>query len=249
MSLARRLKGERIVALDGFVSAEDCALMREELNYAFWRPSAVHVRRANGALEDRLSLARISDSAHETWFSKPLRACVRRMERRIGERLGAPTDNFEPWQATRYARHGRFDAHFDSGHWSAEPAGERQTTLLVYLTTPSRGGGTWFPRLNREFAAKTGRLLIWDNLMETGETDREMLHAACPLTRGSKITLVTWVRERAVRTGATQPIASRPADPERRRSAIRGARSGAELRSSRRGQMEESPQCQARLRS
>lgn len=245
MGLTQRLTGERVVAIDGFVSAKDCALMLEELDYAFWRPSAVQVRRANGVVEDRLSLARLSDSADERWFSKPLLACVRRLERRIGERLSAPADHFEPWQATRYAKEGRFDAHFDSGHWSGEPAGERQTTVLVYLTTPRRGGGTSFPRLNRAFAAATGRLLIWDNLTEASDTDPEMLHAACPLTQGSKITLVTWIRERTVRTNAAAPVAN----SDRGRSAIRSAQSGAELRPFKRNQMEENPQCQAIERS
>lgn len=174
--------------------------MLEELNHTLWRPSAVVNKDANGALVNRNSEVRVSESAQEDWFSRELRSCLRKHERRLARWLGERVENFEYWQATRYAKGGHFDLHLDVGYWSDEPAGERRTTVLLFLDTPSRGGGTSFPRLDLDFKAQAGRVLIWNNLLSNGETDRSKLHCGKPLLRGSKTTLVSWIRQRPIRS-------------------------------------------------
>jgi prolyl 4-hydroxylase len=197
-----RLEEEQVVAIDRFVSAQDCGLMLDELNHTLWRPSAVVNKNAAGALVNRNSEVRVSESAQEDWFSAELLACLRKQERRLARWLGEGVENFEPWQATRYAKGGHFDLHLDVGYWSDEPAGERRTTVLLFLDTPSRGGGTSFPRLDLDFKAQAGRVLIWNNLLSNGEADRSKLHSGKPLLRGSKTTLVSWIRQRPVRSPA-----------------------------------------------
>lgn len=184
---------------DGLLSKRTCSLILEELEITFWRPSSVVAKQQNGSLKDYYSASRVSETAHEEWFSPELRRELRRIETRIATMLDAVVARFEEWQAIRYRRGGRFDFHFDAGYWADEPAGEREKTVLIYLDTPGAGGGTRFRELNIQVDARAGRLLTWDNLLPSGERDPRMLHAGVPVTKGIKTVLVTWVRQRTVR--------------------------------------------------
>jgi prolyl 4-hydroxylase len=196
---AQLRRGDGIAIVDDFLKPTTCADILEELEYVYWTPSAVVRRGTEGRQEVGLSLARVSESAGNEWFGDDLRRAIASLERRICRSLALDRRRLEEWQATRYRRGGRFDAHLDGGLFADEPAGERDLTLLVYLTTPSEGGSTWFPELGREIAATRGRLIAWHNLLEDGRPDPTKRHAARPLRRGRKVVLTTWSRVRPIR--------------------------------------------------
>jgi prolyl 4-hydroxylase len=185
--------------MDGFLSSRTCAWILDELEIALWKPSSVVSRQEDGSLQDYRSASRMSETAHEEWFSPVLRRELRRIEKRIAAILDAEVSRFERWQASLYRRGGRFDSHFDTGYWAHEPAGERAKTVLLFLDTPRAGGGTRFKELRIEVDARAGRLLTWDNLLPNGERNPRMLHAGVPVTRGTKTVLVTWIRQNEVR--------------------------------------------------
>lgn len=192
--------GGRLLWMDGFVPEEECALVLDELQFAYWSASTVIRRESGGALQSVRSAGRVSESTTEHWFSRELARCVRRIERRVAGLVHRPVDRFERWQATRYGRGGRFRDHFDCGFWGQEPAGEREKTVLIYLDTPARGGSTYFKELGLEVMARRGRLVVWNNLEPDGTADPAMLHRSVPVARGRKTTLVTWIRQRPIRT-------------------------------------------------
>jgi prolyl 4-hydroxylase len=197
----RQLGQARCAWMDGFLSERACAAILEELAFAFWRPSTVILRQADGSLESRRSLTRVSETAAQEWFSRPLLARLGRIERRLAGLLGRAAERYEPWQATRYCPGGRFDFHLDGGYWRDDPAGDRETTVLLYLDAPRAGGATHFPDLGLKVAARPGRLLAWDNLLPDGASDPRMRHAGAPVRVGRKTILVTWIRQRAIRPG------------------------------------------------
>jgi hypothetical protein len=51
---------------------------------------------------------RISDSAHEEWFSAELKSILAGIKRRL-QKLYVEPSHLEPWQATDYGRDGKFD--------------------------------------------------------------------------------------------------------------------------------------------
>jgi prolyl 4-hydroxylase len=187
--------------IDDFLSQETCAVVLEELEISFWRPSLVVRRNPKGLLRLHRSRRRVSESSSQEWFSPELLRELRRIETRLARLLGRPRERYETWQATRYDIGGKFDLHYDCGCWQNEPEGEREATVLIYLDSPSRGGGTCFPELGLEVEARAGRLLVWKNLLADGECDPRMIHSSLPLRRGRKTTLVTWIRQREIRTG------------------------------------------------
>src|ERR1700730_14926244 len=84
---------------DGFLSSRTCGWILDELEIALWRPSSVVARQQDGSLKDYQSASRLSETAHEEWFSPALRRELHRIERRIATILDAEVSRFEHWQA------------------------------------------------------------------------------------------------------------------------------------------------------
>ncbi len=185
--------------IESFLPPEQCASIVDELRFAFWSPSTVTDYKPWRELRTVRSLMRVSESTTEKWFTPELRRAIRSIDRRLESLVPHLQERREDWQATRYSVGGKFDYHLDGGHWASECGGHREHTVLIYLNTPRRGGGTRFKKFDLEVQAKTGRLLVWRNMINRNERDLEMLHAATPLKSGRKIVLVTWVRQRPVR--------------------------------------------------
>jgi prolyl 4-hydroxylase len=190
---------DRPIWADGFLKTSVCEKIIEELEYCFWTRSKVVLRRSNNRIEDAESAARLSETAHEYFFTRPLTRMIRGIESRVSRQLGEPVERFEAWQATRYGPGGTFNYHYDCGHWRQEPAGDRKFTVLIYVKSPKRGGSTHFRELDLGVTPAAGRLLMWRNLHSDGSRNDGMIHSSLPVEQGTKIALVTWVRERASR--------------------------------------------------
>jgi prolyl 4-hydroxylase len=185
-----------VFLIDHFLSQEECDLILEELRFAIWRPSLTYMLQQDGTRRDVLSPYRVSKTAQQKWFSDELQPMVAKIERRFEEMFGLEKANLEYWQGTDYPMGGSFYYHLDSGYWEDHYAGDRILTLLLYLTTPVEGGGTHFRALDRTVEARTGRLLVWNNLFPNGKCNYRMIHSSVPLVEGRKTTLITWLRQK-----------------------------------------------------
>ncbi|WP_025665619.1 prolyl hydroxylase family protein [Aquimarina megaterium] len=195
-SVAEILEKDKIICIDGFVPASMCAKILEELEYSFWKRSTVIDPRIH---KSHLSNTRISKSADQELFTDTLIGVIKKIEEDITSLFDVEPNRLEQWQATKYAKHGKFDYHYDSGAWGEHYAGERKKTYLLYLNTPKKGGATHFKNLDIKVKPKQGRLLVWDNLLPDGNCNYNMLHAGLPIINGKKTTLVTWERQKAIR--------------------------------------------------
>lgn len=194
--------GPGITWIDEFLATSRRKLILSELQFAHWQPSEVATRDAHGHDDVQLSHRRVSESTDETWFTPELRRCLQLIDKQVEKWVPFFRARREPWQATRYRAGGRYEYHFDAGHWSQERAGERERTVLLYLNTPRAGGGTHFGVLDINVAARAGRLLTWNNLGADRRVDIDMLHAGLPLRQGSKTVLITWVRQKSFKRRA-----------------------------------------------
>jgi hypothetical protein len=162
----------------GSFSSTDSYLKKNAARFwKSWRlPSGNRVwtyqRQADGSYLNRLTLFRVSGTAHEEWFSSELKAILRRVEKRLHRLFGADPAHLESWQATNYCRQGKFDYHLDAGYWDDHYAGDRILTFLLYLRTSLKGGGTYFRALDTYVDARAGRLLVWENLFPNGSVAR-----------------------------------------------------------------------------
>lgn len=194
-----------IQVYDRFLSLAACARILDELEFTLWRPSLTYLQMPDGSRRDVLSPLRVSRTAQQSWFSDELQVMLRGIERRLCRRFGCVSSDLESWQATDYPRGGGFYYHLDAGYWDDHFAGDRMLTFLIYLTTPTRGGGTHFRALDQRVTAQAGRLVVWNNLFDDGRANYGMVHSSVPLRGGHKTTLVSWLRQRPFRLMPSQP--------------------------------------------
>jgi prolyl 4-hydroxylase len=102
---------------------------------------------------------------------------------------------------SRYRRGDIFDYHLDCGSWSEHPSGERRRTILIVIEAPLRGGATHFRALNQTIQPHLGRLVVWRNLLPTGNCNHAMIHSGRAVWQGQKTILTTWERERPFISG------------------------------------------------
>lgn len=131
-----------------------------------------------------------------------------RLDRRLVELFDVAPEYSEPLQGQRYDPGQYFKEHTD---WFApnteeyarhtSPGGQRTWTVMIYLNTVSRGGQTFFRRLDRFFSPVEGMALAWNNLMADGSPNPFTLHEAMPVLEGSKWVITKWFRAQTGRNG------------------------------------------------
>lgn len=197
------LRGGTVTCVDGFLDAEECARINDDLRHTYWWESPVIRLDRQSRLVSGHSISRTSSTTDETWLSEDSRELLKAVEGRLAADFDVPVDHFEPWQATRYRAGERFDEHHDSGFFADDRWGERSISVLVYLSDSPSGGSTYFPALRQRFQPITGRLITWPNLLPDGSIDPRMRHIACPARRVKTI-ISTWVRTLPTRTTPTR---------------------------------------------
>jgi prolyl 4-hydroxylase len=123
--------------------------------------------------------------------------------RRIDALLGVEGDHGELLQGQRYHAGQEYRLHCDFfpqqvSYWPAMrvSGGQRCWTAMAYLGEVEEGGETQFPRLGVTVPPRAGTLLIWNNMTADGGPNRDTLHAALPVVRGTKYIVTRWYRER-----------------------------------------------------
>ncbi len=74
-------------------------------------------------------------------------------------------------------------------------AGQRESTVIVYLNDVENGGETEFVELDKKIAPKMGRVLAFKNLHNDGSPDTRTLHAGLPVKYGTKWIATMWVHQ------------------------------------------------------
>ncbi|MCB1665298.1 MAG: 2OG-Fe(II) oxygenase [Pseudomonadales bacterium] len=121
--------------------------------------------------------------------------------------VGQPLDNAESLQLIHYGNTQEYAPHFDA--WEADSeagircmkrGGQRLVTCLFYLNDVPAGGGTTFPKLKLEVAARKGSLLVFHNcLLGSSVRHPHSLHGGMPVQEGEKWACNLWFRERSYR--------------------------------------------------
>ncbi|MDD2545703.1 MAG: 2OG-Fe(II) oxygenase [Burkholderiaceae bacterium] len=126
---------------------------------------------------------------------------VQRIEERIARLLNWPVENGEGLQVLHYHPGAEYKPHYDYFD-PAEPGtptilrrgGQRVGTLVIYLNTPDKGGGTTFPDVHLEVAAQRGNAVFFS--YERPHPSTQTLHGGAPVVAGEKWIATKWLRER-----------------------------------------------------
>ena len=137
-------------------------------------------------------------TSHGLFFRRGESELIQRIERRLERFLAWPMDWGEGLQVLRYGLGAEYRPHFD--YFDPEsPAiarltasGQRVATVLLYLNTPEEGGGTSFPDVQLDVAARRGNAVFfaYDRPYPTTLTR----HGGQPVLAGEKWVATKWLR-------------------------------------------------------
>ena len=182
--------------LDGVLSESECDQLIEYAYSKGLKRSGVVDGDSGNSQEHH---ARTSSSVFFTRSETPL---IDEIEQRLAALTHWPIENGEGLQLLQYEPGQEYKAHFDwfnpKNPGSAshlKRGGQRVGTLVVYLQTPSAGGGTRFPKSGIEVMPNKGGAIFFTDLTLSGQPDENTLHAGTPVQQGTKIVLTYWQRE------------------------------------------------------
>jgi len=161
--------------------------------------------------------ARLSE---QTWIAEWESPLLSQISNRIGMFLnldaGSPNislphttlESSQKFQVANYGLGGHFDAHYDAllkdipldspvqkeEHLMHE--GDRMATVMGFLSEVKLGGLTSFPLVGTYLKPEKGAVAVWWNMDWRGDYDRLVLHAGCPILKGSKWILNKWIHSK-----------------------------------------------------
>jgi len=187
------LKQPRVVLFGNFLSDAECDALVAAASGRLARSETVAIQ--NDASE--VNTARTSDGM---FFERAENDICARIEARIAALLNWPVENGEGLQVLRYRPGAEYLPHFDyfDPHHASTPAilkrgGQRVGTLVMYLNTPKRGGGTIFPDAKLEVAPVKGHAVFFS--YDRPHPDTLTLHGGSPVLEGEKWVATKWMRQ------------------------------------------------------
>jgi prolyl 4-hydroxylase len=187
------MRNPRVIVFGGLLSDGEC----DEL-IALAKPKLVRsetVITSTGGSE--VNEARTSEGM---FFERGENPLVRRIESRIAELVNWPLENGEGLQILHYQPGAEYKPHhdyFDPAHAGTptilKRGGQRVGTLVMYLNTPAKGGGTTFPDVHLEIGPLKGNAVFFS--YDRAHPVTRTLHGGAPVVEGEKWVATKWLRE------------------------------------------------------
>ena len=188
------MRNPRVVVLSGLLSHEECDQL-------------VALARPRMARSETLEVATGGSAVHESrtsqgmFFDREENPLCSRIERRIADLLDWPLDHGEGLQVLHYGPGAEYMPHydyFDPDQPGTAPVlkrgGQRVASVVMYLNTPKRGGGTVFPDVQFEVAPIKGNAVFFS--YDRPDPITHSLHGGSPVIEGEKWVATKWLRER-----------------------------------------------------
>jgi prolyl 4-hydroxylase len=191
------MRNPRVVVFGGLLTDDECDRLVALAEPRMARSETVE--NATGGSE-----VNPSRTSSGMFFERAEHELCGRIERRIAELVRWPIENGEGLQVLRYRPGAEYKPHYDYFDTSQpgtprilERGGQRVGTVVMYLNTPERGGGTTFPDVGVEVAPIKGNAVFfsYDRAHPTTRT----LHGGAPVIAGEKWVATKWLREREFR--------------------------------------------------
>lgn len=184
----------RVIVFEGFLTLAEC----DELITQSQDRLEVSRVVGNALGENDLHPARVSRGMFFARGESPLIVAI---EQRIAHIIRWPVDRGEAIQILHYGLGGKYDPHYDyfrldmpATAETTKLAGNRVATLIMYLNTPTRGGGTLFPDVGLELKARKGDAVFFS--YDKPDPSTKTLHGGMPVLEGEKWIATKWLRER-----------------------------------------------------
>lgn len=135
-----------------------------------------------------------------TWLMDEQNAACMKLAKLSETLTGIPRSHQEMLQVAHYDEGGKFNEHFDACVFTDKEycdrmnnnAGERRSTLLIYLNDKFAGGETEFVNLGIKIKPEMGKGILFYNTTEDDILIEQSLHKGCPVVNGEKWICTKW---------------------------------------------------------
>jgi len=193
VAVAMTLLNPRVVVFSGLLSDDECDQVRALAEPRLVRSQTVDNSTGGSEVND----ARTSSGM---FFTRGESELIARIETRIAALLRWPVENGEGLQVLHYMPGAEYKPHYDYFD-PAQPGtpsilkrgGQRVGTLVMYLNTPEKGGGTSFPDVFLEVSPVKGSAVFFS--YDRPHPMTRSLHGGSPVVAGEKWVATKWMRE------------------------------------------------------
>lgn len=194
VTVLANMKLPRVLVLGNFLSDQECDQL-----IALAGPRMVRSETVDNLTGG--SEVNVARTSRGMFFERSETDLIARIERRIAALLDWPLQNGEGLQVLHYKPGAEYKPHydyFDPVHPGSAPilkrGGQRVGTVLMYLNTPAKGGGTTFPDVGFEVAPIKGNAVFFS--YDRAHVNTKSLHGGAPVIEGEKWVATKWLRER-----------------------------------------------------
>ena len=183
----------RVIVLGGLLAAEECDALVALARPRLARSETVQTETGGSEVND----VRTSSGM---FFGREENELCARIEARIARLLDWPIENGEGLQLLHYLPGAEYRPHHDyfdpakAGTPSiVARGGQRVASLVMYLNSPEKGGGTTFPDVALEVAPVKGNAVFFS--YDRPHPITRTLHGGAPVIDGEKWVATKWLRE------------------------------------------------------
>jgi prolyl 4-hydroxylase len=186
-----------VALYNGVLDAEECAYL-----VALSRPYLRHSDVIDPASQRGGMVSDVRTSSGTYLPFERVDIVARYIEMKIVQATGEDLEHSEPMSILCYKPGEYYQPHFDYfdpklnvSEGLMEDGGQRTASAVTYLATPTRGGGTSFPKLGITVPPALGASLWFRNCNTAGDIDPRSLHAGDTVDEGEKWVVTKWFRE------------------------------------------------------
>jgi prolyl 4-hydroxylase len=188
------MKHPRVIVFGGLLGDDECdaiiaaakpRLARSETVQMDTGGSEVHAARTSRGM----------------FFERGENEACRLVEARLAKLLSWPVINGEGLQVLHYLPGAEYQPHhdyFDPAKAGTVPivarGGQRVASIVMYLNSPEKGGGTTFPDVGLEVGPVKGNAVFFS--YDRPHPSTKTLHGGAPVIAGEKWVATKWLRER-----------------------------------------------------
>jgi prolyl 4-hydroxylase len=187
------MRNPRVIVFGGLLSDEECDAIVERARPRMVRSETVQTDTGGSEVNE-------ARTSRGMFFERGENEVCARVERRIAALLDWPLENGEGLQVLHYLPGAEYRPHHDyfdpakSGTASITArGGQRVGTLIMYLNSPEKGGGTTFPDVALEVAPVKGHAVFFS--YDRAHPSTKTLHGGAPVIAGEKWVATKWLRQ------------------------------------------------------
>jgi len=188
------MKSPRVLVFGGLLSDGECDAIVAAARPRLARSETVVVETGGSEVNE-------ARTSRGMFFERGENEICKRVEQRIANLLHWPVVNGEGLQVLHYLPGAEYRPHHDyfdpakSGTAAITArGGQRVGTLIMYLNSPAKGGGTTFPDVGLEVGPVKGNGVFFS--YERPHPSTKTLHGGAPVIAGEKWVATKWLRER-----------------------------------------------------